>query len=177
MSRTLLATGGKTVVTILRGSILSLIALALLLARSAAQAPQRPAVGVIPPYDRRARPGEVNPETGRYDFSSIPSDSRAYFGFSVPPAKGYAPRPPGGNRAQLRMIVPANAVIWVEDTRTTLTGTTRTFVSPPLTPGRSYVYTIRVRGTSGGNTIDEERKVRVRANAWRTIDFTRSVAQ
>jgi uncharacterized protein (TIGR03000 family) len=74
------------------------------------------------------------------------------------------------------MIVPANSQVIVDGVKTTSTGTSREFVSPPLTPGKTYLYTIDVRTTnSEGKVVDEVRKVQVRANDWWTVDFTKPV--
>jgi uncharacterized protein (TIGR03000 family) len=78
------------------------------------------------------------------------------------------------NAAHLQFIVPENAEIFVEGVKTNLTGTQREFVSPPLTPGKSYVYSVRVRSRNdNGQVVDETRSVRVRAgDRWR-VDFTK----
>jgi uncharacterized protein (TIGR03000 family) len=71
-------------------------------------------------------------------------------------------------------VVPANATIWVEGVKTDQTGTQREFVSPELTPGKRFTYTVRVRSRADdGKVVDETRKVYVRAgDRWR-VDFTK----
>jgi uncharacterized protein (TIGR03000 family) len=76
--------------------------------------------------------------------------------------------------AHLMFVVPENATIWVEGQKTSQTGTKREFVSPELTPGKRFTYTVRVRSRADdGRVVDETRKVRVRAgDRWR-VDFTK----
>jgi uncharacterized protein (TIGR03000 family) len=76
------------------------------------------------------------------------------------------------NSAHLLMVVPADATIQVEGQQTSSTGTQREFVSPALTPGKRYVYTVRVHYTTdGGKEVDDVRQIRVRAgDRWR-VDF------
>jgi uncharacterized protein (TIGR03000 family) len=77
------------------------------------------------------------------------------------------------NSAHLQIVVPDNAEVLVEGVKTSTTGTTRDFVSPPLTPGKNLMYTIVVRHTNaGGKTVEESRTVRVRANDRLRLDCT-----
>lgn len=48
------------------------------------------------------------------------------------------PRP-----ATLRVVLPADAPLEIDDTRTTQTGPERLFITPPLAPGKVYHYTLR----------------------------------
>jgi uncharacterized protein (TIGR03000 family) len=78
------------------------------------------------------------------------------------------------NLAHLMVVVPENATVWFEGEKMSQTGATREFVSPPLTPGKRFTYTVRVRFTNDDNkVVDETRKIYVRAgNRWR-VDFTK----
>lgn len=81
--------------------------------------------------------------------------------------------PPTPNAARLQIIVPANAEVVFDGGPTTQRGTIREFVSPPLSPDKHFRYTIRVRYTGAdGQTVDDIRAVRVRANEEFRIDFT-----
>jgi len=73
------------------------------------------------------------------------------------------------NQAHLLLIVPENAEVWIEGQKMTQTGTRREFVSPVLTPGGSYTYTVRVRTPSS----DETRAIHVKANDRWSVDFTK----
>ena len=81
---------------------------------------------------------------------------------------------PAANTALLRLLVPANAEVLVEGSKTATTGTVREFVSPPLYPGKNMIYSILVRYTdSGGKRIEETHSIRVRANDRFDIDCTK----
>jgi uncharacterized protein (TIGR03000 family) len=99
---------------------------------------------------------------------------------TAPPAggTGVAPvaqtPPPPDNAAHLQLVVPQNAEVLFNGDTTTQTGTVREFVSPPLTPGKSYDYAITVRYLDAdGKSISDRRVIHVHANDWFRIDFTR----
>ena len=80
------------------------------------------------------------------------------------------------NTAYVQLVVPDNAEVLVEGVKTAATGSTRDFVSPPLTPGKNMLYTIVVRHTDAdGKTVEESRTVRVRANDRLHLDCTNSI--
>jgi uncharacterized protein (TIGR03000 family) len=81
--------------------------------------------------------------------------------------------PPRDNMARLLVLVPENAELWVNGTKTKQTGAQREFVSPALTPGKSYSYELKARWTENGKTVEETRTVHVQANTWQRIDFTK----
>jgi len=82
--------------------------------------------------------------------------------------------PDDENIAHVRVIVPkGDAQLWVNDSRTQKKGTNRKFISPILTPGKNFIYDLRVRYTDGsGKTIEQNRSIRVRAGAQQIVDFT-----
>lgn len=67
------------------------------------------------------------------------------------------------NAVHLVAHVPENAKVWIEGNPTTQTGAMRDFVSPPLTPGKNYLYTIRVDWMEGTKPVSQTNKVLVRA--------------
>jgi uncharacterized protein (TIGR03000 family) len=71
------------------------------------------------------------------------------------------------------VIVPADAEVSFDGTRTSQTGTRRSFKTPPLKPGSSFYYTVRARWTRDGKPIDQTRKVVVKAGASVRVDFTK----
>ena len=84
--------------------------------------------------------------------------------------------PSGGTPAQqatalVTVLVPADAEVFFEGDPTTQTGTERRFVTPPLTVGGRYSYTIRARWTQGGKTVEKTRKVQVTGGANVRVDF------
>jgi uncharacterized protein (TIGR03000 family) len=68
----------------------------------------------------------------------------------------------------INAIVPADAQLWVDGTKTKQTGESRRFVSPPVPSGHVYVYHVRV--VTDGR--DVEKAVRVRAGDNINLDFT-----
>jgi uncharacterized protein (TIGR03000 family) len=73
----------------------------------------------------------------------------------------------------VQVIVPnTNAEVSFGDHKTTATGTTRTFESPRLQPGKSYSYTIRASWTEGGQTVTADRVVEISAGKTSVVDFT-----
>ena len=80
--------------------------------------------------------------------------------------------PPPDNAAHLQLIVPANADVFFDGEKTTQTGPTREFVSPPLEAGKVFTYRVRVLYfDAAGKAIDDARLIHVRANDWFRIDF------
>jgi len=81
------------------------------------------------------------------------------------------------NQARMEVIVPdPNAEIWIQGAKTTTMGTRRVYVSPELSPGRSYTYTIKGVWNRNGGMVTEQRNVSVTAGATVVIDFTRPAA-
>jgi uncharacterized protein (TIGR03000 family) len=79
------------------------------------------------------------------------------------------PRQAADNRVHLLFIVQANAEVWIEDYKTKQTGTRREYVSPELSPGKAFAYTVRVVTPNS----DETRTIRVKANDKWSVDFTK----
>jgi uncharacterized protein (TIGR03000 family) len=65
--------------------------------------------------------------------------------------------------ATVRMSVPSDARVWIEDQPTTPTGAERTFVSPDLIRGQAYVYHVRVQWTENNKPMELSREVLVHA--------------
>ena len=86
---------------------------------------------------------------------------------AAPPAEAArADRP-----VRIDLQVPAGAEVWFGGPKTMQTGSFRRFVSPPLTPGRDYAWTVRVRWTEDGRTIDRTRNLSVRAGDRLRLDY------
>lgn len=60
------------------------------------------------------------------------------------------------DRIQLMAHVPEDAQVWIEDAQTTSTGVERTYKSPPLTPGKTYTYAIRVAWSEEGRWVSKD---------------------
>ena len=64
-----------------------------------------------------------------------------------------------------------DAEIWFSGDKTTQTGSTRRFETPPLEPGSNYSYVVRARWTENGKERDETKKVAVHANDRVAVEF------
>lgn len=85
------------------------------------------------------------------------------------------PKPPvsgGGDKekevrgpapATITVSLPADAKLMIDDTATRSTSATRTFVSPSLTPGQEYHYTLKAEIVREGRTLSAMERVTVRA--------------
>lgn len=73
--------------------------------------------------------------------------------------------------ATLRVDVPANAKVFVNDRATTSTGSQRQFVSNGLEIGKSYTYRVRVEFQREGQTVVESKVVRLTAGADEALAF------
>jgi uncharacterized protein (TIGR03000 family) len=124
---------------------------------------------------------------GGYGYGGYGLDSAYGYGAYAPTYASYYPTtdvdlaavPAGGeneqpndNAAHLLVVVPANAEVWFDGSRTQQTGEEREFVSPPLQPGRTFSYAVKARWTQDGKTVEQTRTIPVWANLWRPIDFT-----
>jgi uncharacterized protein (TIGR03000 family) len=135
------------------------------------------AIGFYPNYD------DWGYDYPRFDYGvAVPEDyvrqgNAALYHSFCPPADGElaASRaaPPSDSKALLLVVVPTDAEIWVDNTKTTTEGNMRAFESPPLSAGTNYVYKVRARWTANGKEVDQTRTVAVRAGASLTVDFTR----
>lgn len=78
---------------------------------------------------------------------------------------------PRSRAVRLELHVPADAKVWVEDAATTQTGSQRRFYSPALTPGKKYVYHLRVQWKDGDQMKDQTRTVLVKPGDRVTLAF------
>jgi len=77
---------------------------------------------------------------------------------------------PMDNRVHISTVVPPNAEVYFEGTRTQQEGTFREFVSPPLSPGK-YTYDIRVQWMENGVPVVRQRQLEVRPGEQYTLNF------
>lgn len=74
--------------------------------------------------------------------------------------------------AYLHVRVPENAEIFCDNIKLDLTGIDRTFTSPPLPPGRTFPYEIRIRWVGADGKLNEQvRPVQVEAGRQTVIDL------
>ena len=81
--------------------------------------------------------------------------------------------PAKDSMAHLLVIVPEGAELWFNGSKTAQTGAQREFVSPVLTPGKSFTYEIKASWMENGKPVEHTRSVHVQADAWQVIDFTK----
>jgi len=91
---------------------------------------------------------------------------------STSPLPGGTYRPAADTSAHITLRVPADAQVWFDGKATKQTGTLRQFNSPPLTPGKKFVYEVRVRSMKDGKPIEEKRRIKVEAKDWLRFDLT-----
>jgi uncharacterized protein (TIGR03000 family) len=77
------------------------------------------------------------------------------------------------DKALLVVRLPAGAALTIGDTVTKQTGPERTFVSPPLTPGKSYSYDLKATWDENGKTKKVMRQVQVAAGRRTVVDLTK----
>jgi len=80
------------------------------------------------------------------------------------------------NKALVVVRVPANASIVIADTNTQQTGKVRHFISPPLTPGKTFYYVVKATWDEGGQPKSETREVVVTAGQRVEVDFSAPAA-
>lgn len=112
----------------------------------------------------------TNP-TGGSDFTpTVPNVGSTPTGTENAQSFYNAPERNNGSVA-IRIRVPANAKITFDDTPTVQTGTERYYYSPPLEPGRSFVYRVRAQWDENGKPVDQTRMVSVRAGDQVNLNF------
>lgn len=74
----------------------------------------------------------------------------------------YAMPAGNGNEARIVVNVPAEARLTIDGNPTTSTSTERTFVTPPLTPGQEYHYTLAAQFERNGKPMTATKEVAVR---------------
>jgi uncharacterized protein (TIGR03000 family) len=80
------------------------------------------------------------------------------------------------NTATLTIVVPnSDAQVWFDGSPTSQRGMERAFHTPALQ--QAGTYTIKVRWTENGRTIDQERRVRVQPGQSVMVDFRASPAE
>ena len=76
-----------------------------------------------------------------------------------------------GQRATLRVRLPADAKLLVDGQETKQTGSLRRFYSPPLEPGKNYHYNFEWTYSKNGDTVKRTKKVSVRAGDDKEVDL------
>jgi uncharacterized protein (TIGR03000 family) len=118
------------------------------------------------------------PNGGGYDsyYGNMPAVDAAW-------PRSPAPTPEDPNAVveddaiHIRVRVPADAQVWFENEKTTLTGAERYFDSPAVTPGKNYTYSIRASWMDNGREVSRTRKIPVHAGEKVTVDFLRPIQE
>src|SRR5439155_19875924 len=107
-----------------------------------------------------------------YDGSSPAYDS-GYYGDVTSPYLDSDPNvtAQADSQAQITVSVPASAQLWFEGTATTSSGPVRVFHSPPLQPGKQFVYEVRARWTENGHEVNQTQQVQVAAGSRVQVHF------
>jgi uncharacterized protein (TIGR03000 family) len=90
-----------------------------------------------------------------------------------------APMPPAGlsetrtspNQAQFVVRLPADARLVVEDREIPGAGPVRVFVSPPLEPGKEYVYDLVIEMNRNGKVVSDRQTIRFQAGKTANVTF------
>jgi uncharacterized protein (TIGR03000 family) len=82
------------------------------------------------------------------------------------------PAAPVAEPALLLVHVPADARLFIDGTPTRSPGDTRLFISPPLSPGRSYHYLLRAEVVRDGKKYSARREVTVRPGEESEVQLT-----
>lgn len=80
-------------------------------------------------------------------------------------------------RAYIELHVPADAEVWLEGSKTKQSGTSRTFVSPPLSPAQNFGYDLRVRWSDHGRTLEQKRTLTVQAGQHLVLEFPQTAPE
>lgn len=93
----------------------------------------------------------------------------------TPPAA--LPIVPRAIPARICLLVPdAESRVWFENQGTKLTGTSRTFETPPIMDGAIFKYHLKVVWKESGQDLSLERDVAVTAGQTAEVDFTEAAA-
>jgi uncharacterized protein (TIGR03000 family) len=74
--------------------------------------------------------------------------------------------------AEITLIVPADAEVFVDGAATKQRGTQRVFETPALEVGKKFTYEIRVKWTAAGKPVENTRSVEVTGGGKVRVDFT-----
>jgi uncharacterized protein (TIGR03000 family) len=70
------------------------------------------------------------------------------------------------------VTVPADAKRYFDGVPTYQTGTTRTFYTPPLNPGKDYAYELKAELECDGRMFTQTKRILVRAGETTCVDFS-----
>lgn len=135
---------------------------------------------IISPYYVSPYP-VYGPSPGAYEVSTAPDDPSAYsYGAADAPKQVLVPHPSGAlitpppDAAVIRLYIPDRfGDVSFDGVKTSSLGTTRYYVTHSLPGDKSMRYVVQANFRRGGETVSEERKVRVSPGKTAVVDFTR----
>jgi uncharacterized protein (TIGR03000 family) len=80
---------------------------------------------------------------------------------------------PSGNSAQVTVVLPSEADLFIDGVRCPLTSGRRTFTTPALDRGRTYYYSLRAEITRDGQRYKQSQRVVLEAGKAVTVEFDR----
>ncbi|QDU88355.1 hypothetical protein Pla175_17300 [Pirellulimonas nuda] len=122
--------------------------------------------------------GSYGSNASHGSYSSVGSSSAGSYGTVISESSSvvqptYASSTATGS-GTLSVNVPADAVVFVNGSRTTSTGTQRQYVSKGLAQGEDYAYEVRVEYELNGEKVVESKSATLTADASASLNFTAS---
>jgi len=75
-------------------------------------------------------------------------------------------------RVQIHLQVPVNARVWFDNEKTVQNGSSRDFITPPLSTGKEFSYAIRAEWTDNGHKVESTRRIRIHAGDRVSLDLS-----
>src|SRR5262249_49095252 len=116
-----------------------------------------------------------------YNVTSAPPSAEPVYGASDAPQQVLVPHPSGGmtgppaGAAGIRLYIPDEfGQVSVDGVKTARIGATRYYVTPSLPGDKSLRYVVTANFRRGGETVSEERTVRVSPGKTAVVDFNKA---
>jgi uncharacterized protein (TIGR03000 family) len=91
-----------------------------------------------------------------------------------PNAQSQSMYAPAANAAQITVMLPPDAQLWIDSQQSTQTGPMRQIVTPAtLESGKTYHYTLKAQWTENGQPVVREKPVDFQAGSQVTVDLTK----
>jgi uncharacterized protein (TIGR03000 family) len=81
---------------------------------------------------------------------------------------------PADTVAHFKVVVPANADVWLNGAPTKQTGSERLFKSPPIAAGQDYSYEVRARWLENGQPVERTETILVKIGKDVSVNLTKS---
>jgi uncharacterized protein (TIGR03000 family) len=132
--------------------------------------------GGFPRYGSMPYPSYLHPSYSRLDygpgFYPYPRTIKAGPDTIFDEAPRARPMPPPRDlTALLSLRVPRAAEVFINDDKSPQTGSYRMFVTPPLPPGETKTYYVKIRWTQDGKTIERSKKIELHSGEVLRYDY------